>query len=177
MLWLQQIEQLLSNGSRVIVFWNGNKKEIGADQKSVTVSFFNGDVKRIQADRTVYYYHDTHITQSTFLSGLEILQFPNNQREKHYPDGTREIVFPDGTIKSIPRGLTENIFYNGQREIHTVKYKQRIYPDGTVKTVYFSGRQETKYSSGRVHIKNTKDFTFMDKKCTNWKIRNMLVLL
>ncbi|KAK1796129.1 hypothetical protein P4O66_009209 [Electrophorus voltai] len=100
-----RIEQFLSNGSRVIVFRNGTTKEIGADQKSVTVSFFNGDVKRIQPDGTVvYHYYDAQITHSTYPSGLEVLQFPNNQREKRYPDGTREIVFPDGTIKSIPEG-------------------------------------------------------------------------
>lgn len=47
-----QVEQLLSDGSRVIVFRNGTRKEIGADQKSITVTFFNGDVKRVLADGT-----------------------------------------------------------------------------------------------------------------------------
>lgn len=55
-------------------------------------------------------------------------------------------------------------FTNGQREIHTSQYKQRIYPDGTVKTVYLNGRQETKYSSGRIHIKNNEDVIMMDRK-------------
>lgn len=50
---LLQVEQLLSDGSRVIVFRNGTRKEIGVDQKSVTVTFFNGDVKRILADGTM----------------------------------------------------------------------------------------------------------------------------
>lgn len=47
-----QVEQLLSDGSRVIVFRNGTRKEIAADQKSITVTFFNGDVKRVLADGT-----------------------------------------------------------------------------------------------------------------------------
>ncbi len=36
----------------MITFRNGTKKEIGVD-KSVTVTFFNGDVKRMLADGTV----------------------------------------------------------------------------------------------------------------------------
>uniref|UniRef100_A0A3B1IGP3 Centromere protein J C-terminal domain-containing protein n=1 Tax=Astyanax mexicanus TaxID=7994 RepID=A0A3B1IGP3_ASTMX len=167
-----QVEQLLSDGSRVIVFRNGTKKEISVDQKSVTVTFFNGDVKRLLPDGTVvYYYCDAKTTHSTYPSGLEILQFPNNQKEKHHPDGRREIFFPDGTVKSLytdgrqqsvfPDGTVVKLngdktveFTNGQREVHTAQYKQRIYPDGTVKTVYLNGRQEIKYLSGRVSFKN-----------------------
>ncbi|XDV41340.1 hypothetical protein PO909_010227 [Leuciscus waleckii] len=178
-----RVERLFLNGCRVITFRNGTKKEIGVD-KSVTVSFFNGDVKRTLADGTViYYYCDAQTTHSTYPSGLEVVQFPNNQREKHHPDGTREISFPDGTIKILhsdgreesifPDGTIVKIsqhgekmveFTNGQREIHTTLYKRRIYPDGTVKTVYRDGRQETKFSSGRVHIKNNECVLIMDKK-------------
>ncbi|KAK7133868.1 hypothetical protein R3I94_015659 [Phoxinus phoxinus] len=177
-----RVERLFSNGCRVITFRNGTKKEIGVD-KSVTVSFFNGDVKRTLADGTViYYYCDAQTTHSTYPSGLEVVQFPNNQREKHHPDGTREISFPDGSVKILhsdgreesifPDGTIVKIsqhgekmveFTNGQREIHTSLYKRRMYPDGTVKTVYRDGRQETKFSSGRVHIKNN-ECLIMDKK-------------
>ncbi|KAF4071077.1 hypothetical protein AMELA_G00280830 [Ameiurus melas] len=179
-----KVEQLLSDGSRVIVFRNGTRKEIGADQKSTTVTFCNGDVKRVLADGTmVYYYCDTQTTHSTYPSGLEVLQFPNKQREKRHPDGTREILFPDGTVKTLyPDGRQQSFFpdgtvvklsktgektvefTNGQREVHTSQYKQRIYPDGTVKTVYLNGRQETKYSSGRIRIKNNEDVIMMDRK-------------
>ncbi|MCI4389683.1 hypothetical protein PGIGA_G00101350 [Pangasianodon gigas] len=179
-----KVEQLLSDGSRVIVFRNGTRKEIGADQKSITVMFFNGDVKRVLPDGTmVYYYCDAQTTHSTYPSGLEVLQFPNKQREKRHPDGTREILFPDGTVKTMyPDGRQESFFpdgtvvklskngektvefTNGQREIHTSQYKQRIYPDGTVKTVYLNGRQETKYSSGRIRIKNNEDIIMLDRK-------------
>ncbi|KAL7871551.1 hypothetical protein SRHO_G00065340 [Serrasalmus rhombeus] len=179
-----KIEQLLSDGSRVIVFRNGTKKEIGVDQRSVTVTFFNGDVKRTLPDGTVvYFYSDAQTTHSTYPSGLEILQFPNNQKEKHYPDGRREIFFPDGTVKNLyPDGRQESVFQdgtvvklskngektvefpNGQREIHTPQYKQRVYPDGTVKTVFLNGRQETKYSSGRVCLKNNERVIITDKK-------------
>uniref|UniRef100_A0A671NGZ2 Uncharacterized protein n=1 Tax=Sinocyclocheilus anshuiensis TaxID=1608454 RepID=A0A671NGZ2_9TELE len=46
------VERLFWSGCRVITFRNGTKKEIGVD-KSVTVTFFNGDVKRTLADGTV----------------------------------------------------------------------------------------------------------------------------
>ncbi|KAI7800152.1 putative centromere protein J-like, partial [Triplophysa rosa] len=176
-----RVERLFWNGCRVITFRNGTKKEIGVD-KSVTVTFFNGDVKRILADGTLmYYYCDAQTTHSTYPSGLEVLQFPNNQREKRHPDGKREITFPDGTLKILyPDGQEESIFpdgtvvriskhgekivefTNGQREIHTSQYKRRIYPDGTVKTVYTNGQQETKFSSGRVRTKNNEGFIIMD---------------
>ncbi|XP_058235165.1 centromere protein J isoform X1 [Hemibagrus wyckioides] len=179
-----KVEQLLSDGSRVIVFRNGTRKEISADQKLITVMFFNGDVKRVLADGTaIYYYCEAQTTHSTYPSGLEVLQFPNKQKEKRHPDGTREILFPDGTVKTVyadgrqesffPDGTVVKLakngektveFTNGQREIHTSEYKQRIYPDGTVKTVYLNGRQETKYSSGRIRIKNNDDVVMMDRK-------------
>ncbi|XP_073789757.1 uncharacterized protein si:ch211-140l13.3 isoform X2 [Danio rerio] len=180
-----RVERLFWSGSRVIIFRNGTKKEISLD-KSVTVTFFNGDVKRTLADGTViYYYCDAQTTHSTYPSGLEVVQFPNNQREKHHPDGTREISFPDGTVKILhsdgqeesifPDGTVVKIsqhgekvveFTNGQREIHTTQYKRRIFPDGTIKTVYTNGRQETKFSSGRVRIKNNEGVIIMDKKST-----------
>lgn len=59
-----QVEQLLSDGSRVIVFRNGTRKEIGADQKSITVMFYNGDVKRILADGTMVCETQMHIIES-----------------------------------------------------------------------------------------------------------------
>ncbi|XP_028652792.2 centromere protein J [Erpetoichthys calabaricus] len=177
-------EQLFSSGRRVIMFRNGTKKEIEADGKSVTVTFFNGDVKKIMADeRVVYYYADAQTTHTTFPSGLEVLTFPNKQIEKHHPNGTKEIIFPDHTVKHLyPDGREESVFpdgtvvkldkngektvefSNGQREIHTSQYKRREYPDGTVKTVYSNGRQETKYSSGRVRIKDKEGKIILDKK-------------
>lgn len=56
------------------------------------------------------------------------------------------------------------VFSNGQKEIHTVQFKRREYPDGTVKIVYCNGRQETKYSTGRVQIKDEEGSISLDKK-------------
>ncbi|CAH2251149.1 Hypothetical predicted protein [Pelobates cultripes] len=179
-----KVEQLLSDGRRVIGFNNGTKKEISADGSTTTVSFFNGDVKKIMPDQSiVYYYADAQTTHTTYPNGLEVLQFPNKQMEKHHPDGTKEIVFPDRTIKllfrdgreetTFPDGTIVKLekngqktvtFHNGQKEIHTAQFKRREYPDGTIKTVYSNGRQETKYSSGRVRIKDQQGNIILDKK-------------
>ncbi|XP_069463944.1 centromere protein J-like isoform X2 [Ambystoma mexicanum] len=179
-----KVEQILSDGRRVITFRNGTKKEISTDGKSVMVTFFNGDIKKILPDqRVVYYYADAQTTHTTFPNGLEVLQFPNNQIEKHHIDGTKEIIFPDRTVKHLyedgheettfPDGTVVKVekngnktvvFSNGQKEIHTAQFKRREYPDGTIKTVYSNGRQETKYSSGRVRIKDQDGNIILDKK-------------
>ncbi|CAH2225285.1 centromere J isoform X1 [Pelobates cultripes] len=179
-----KIERILRNGSHVILFPNGTRKEVSADGKSTTVTFFNGDVKQVMADqRVIYYYADAETTHTTYPDGLEILQFSNGQIEKHFPDGKKEITFPDQTIKNLNTDGTEEsifpdgtiitikpdgskiiAFDNGQRELHTPQFKRREYPDGTIKTVYSNGQQETKYASGRVRIKDNDGNVLMDTK-------------
>ncbi|KAK3084189.1 hypothetical protein FSP39_009783 [Pinctada imbricata] len=180
-----KVERIYSTGAREILFTNGTRKEISADGQYISVSFFNGDIKQIMPDqRVIYYYSETQATHTTYPDGLEILQFPNNQVEKHYPDGTKEITFPDQIIKYLfPSGSEESIFPdgtvikvdrngdktiefpNGQREIHNQEYKRREYPDGTVKTVYPDGKQETRYSNGRIRVKDKDGNIIVDKRC------------
>ncbi|XP_068750144.1 centromere protein J-like isoform X3 [Montipora capricornis] len=177
-----KVEKVNSDGSRVISFANGTRKEISADGKTVIVAFFNGDVKQIMPDqRVIYYYSEAQTTHTTYPDGLEVLQFPSKQIEKHYPDGTKEITFPDETIKYLhPNGAEECVFSdgtiqkvnkdgertiefpNGQRETHTKYYKKREYPDGTVKTVYPDGRTQTCYSTGRVRVKDRDGRVLVD---------------
>ncbi|XP_022110307.1 centromere protein J-like isoform X2 [Acanthaster planci] len=179
-----KIEEIRNDGSRVITYSNQTRKEISADGQSVIVTFFNGDIKQIMPDqRVMYYYAQMQTTHTTYPDGLEIIQFSNNQTEKHYPNGTKEITFPDQTIKYLfPNGNEESIFPdgtvlrveqngnrtmefpNGQREVHTAQYKRREFPDGTVKTVYPDGRQETRYSSGRIRVKDKDGRVILDKK-------------
>ncbi|XP_074472110.1 centrosomal P4.1-associated protein isoform X2 [Sebastes fasciatus] len=166
-----EMEQLLSNGCSLVA-----SKVTSADQKTKTVTFFNGDVKHILEDgKVVYYYAGSQTTHTIHPSGLEVLHFPNKQIEKRHPGGKREILFPDQTIKYLesdgsertifpdgtivllsPSGEKVVDFPNGQRELHTSQYKRREYPDGTVKTIYPNGQQETKYASGRARIKEKK---------------------
>ncbi|XP_032036453.1 centromere protein J isoform X2 [Aythya fuligula] len=179
-----KVEKVLKNGCHLIFFPNGTWKKVGSDGKTVTITFFNGDVKQIMPDQTViYYYADAKTTHTTYCDGLEVLQFSNGQIEKHYPDGKKEITFPDQTIKNLfTDGQEESIFpdgtivrvqrdgsktiefNNGQRELHTSQFKRREYPDGTVKTVYTNGHQETKYVSGRVRVKDKDGNILMDTK-------------
>ncbi|XP_053241791.1 centromere protein J isoform X3 [Podarcis raffonei] len=168
------VEKILKNGSHLIIFPNGTRKEVSCDGKTTTVTFFNGDVKQVLDDRRViYYYADAKTTHTTYPTGLEVLHFSNGQIEKHFPDGRKEIVFPDQTIKNVytdgremtifPDGTIVRTqqdgskvieFSNGQQEVHTAHFKRREYPDGTVKTMYADGRQETQYASGRVRVKD-----------------------
>lgn len=56
------------------------------------------------------------------------------------------------------------MFSNGQKEIHTARFKRREFPDGTTKTVYCNGCQETKYASGRVRVKDETGAVILDWK-------------
>ncbi|XP_054433434.1 centromere protein J [Pteronotus mesoamericanus] len=177
-----KIEKVYEDGHRVILFPNGTQKEVSADGKTVTVTFFNGDVKQVMPDeRVIYYYAAAQTTHTTYPEGLEVLHFSSGQIEKHFPDGRKEITFPDQTIKNLfADGQEESIFpdgtiirvqrdgskiiefNNGQRELHTAQFKRREYPDGTVKTVYANGHEETKYVSGRVRVKDKDGNVLMD---------------
>ncbi|KAG7331454.1 hypothetical protein KOW79_005423 [Hemibagrus wyckioides] len=177
-----KIEKMCPDGGRLTVFPNGTRKQVSADGLTVTITFFNGDIKQIMPDqRVIYYYAEAQTTHTTYPDGLEVLQFPNNQIEKHFTDGHKEIVFPDQTVKNLyPDGREESVlldgtiiqqnpdgtkqiqFNTGQRELHTAEFKRREYPDGTVKTVYSDGRQETRYPNGRVRLKNPEGHVIMD---------------
>ncbi|XP_053419763.1 centromere protein J isoform X2 [Nycticebus coucang] len=177
-----KVERVYKNGCRVILFPNGTRKEVSADGKTVTVTFFNGDVKQVMPDeRVIYYYAAAQTTHTTYPEGLEVLHFSSGQIEKHFPDGRKEITFPDLTVKNLfADGQEESIFpdgtivrvqrdgnkiiefNNGQRELHTSQFKRREYPDGTVKTVYANGHQETKYISGRIRVKDKDGNVLMD---------------
>ncbi|XP_068936666.1 centromere protein J isoform X2 [Petaurus breviceps papuanus] len=179
-----KIEKVLKSGCHVILFPNGTRKEVSSDGKTVTITFFNGDVKKVMPDeRVIYYYAATQTTHTTYPEGLEVLHFSSGQIEKHFPDGRKEITFPDQSIKNLfEDGREESIFpdgtivrvqqdgnkviefNNGQRELHTPQFKRREYPDGTIKTVYSNGHQETKYISGRVRIKDKDGNVLMDTK-------------
>lgn len=85
------------------------------------VHFSNKDVKHTFPDgKVVYYYSETRTSHTTQPDGMEMFEFSNGQREKHFPDGRKEILFPDGTLKNI----------------HINKEEESIFPDGTVQRIY-----------------------------------------
>ncbi|XP_067648276.1 inner centromere protein A [Eurosta solidaginis] len=171
-------EIINSDGSRDIWYPNGNLKKISADGMNIRMLYFNKDIKETNVNEgTVkYYYAETNIWHTTYLDGLEILEFPNGQTEHRYKNGIVEIHLPDNSVKitnpaerdkleewrfadgttlvQMRNGDRILMLPNGQKEIHTKLNKRREYPDGTVKIVYPDGSQETRYSNGRVRLKD-----------------------
>ncbi|KAH8406931.1 hypothetical protein KR222_000366 [Zaprionus bogoriensis] len=175
-----------ADGSKDIWYPNGNLKKISADGMSVRMLYFNKDIKEtdIRAGTVKYYYAETNTWHTTYLDGLEILEFPNGQTEHRHKNGIIEIHFPNNTIKIVDPNDVEKLeewryadgthlvqlrsgdkilnLPNGQKEIHTKLNKRREYPDGTVKLVYPDGSQETRYSNGRVRLKDKDGNLIMD---------------
>ena len=50
---LQQVETVQEDGSKVVVCANGTRKVISANGQSITLHFFNGDIKHIKPDHSV----------------------------------------------------------------------------------------------------------------------------
>uniref|UniRef100_A0A8C5KUR7 Centromere protein J n=1 Tax=Jaculus jaculus TaxID=51337 RepID=A0A8C5KUR7_JACJA len=164
-----KVEKVYKNGCRVILFPNGTRKEMSADGKSITVTFFNGDVKQVMPDESVVCFSRGSFSRLTVLGeglllyGRKEITFPDQTIKNLFTDGQEESIFPDGTVVRVQRDGNKIIeFNNGQRELHTAQFKRREYPDGTVKTVYTNGHQETKYTSGRVRVKDKDGNILMD---------------
>eukprot|EP00074_Homo_sapiens_P090292 XP_016866720.1 T-complex protein 10A homolog isoform X9 [Homo sapiens] len=139
----------------------------GADRSSsVLGSSEGGFLSRVQADEFASSAPDSAERQveKFYPNGSKEIVFPDGTVE-HLKDGQEETLFPDGTIVRVERNGDKTIVLsNGQKEIHTARFKRREYPDGTVKTVYCSGCQETKYASGRVKIKDEAGNVVLDEK-------------
>lgn len=179
-------EKVYSDGSVEICYSNGNRKEVSSDGATTKVYYYNGDVKETLASGLVkYFYSQTRTWHLTYPDGKEVLQFSNGQEEIRYPSGILQISFADGSVKKIDTDGTENIKFpdgttvivqpngdrtlllpSGQKEIHTATYKRREYPDGTIKILYDDGKQETRYTSGRIRIKDREGKLLHDSQAT-----------
>uniref|UniRef100_A0A1B6DP84 Centromere protein J C-terminal domain-containing protein n=1 Tax=Clastoptera arizonana TaxID=38151 RepID=A0A1B6DP84_9HEMI len=174
-------EILHDDGRKEVHYPNGNIKKISLNG-DVKIIYFNGDVKETTEDGTIkYFYGESRVWDTTYPNGLQILDFPNGQVEHRHLDGLVEIFYPNGCIKRIyPNGSEECkykdgtvlkvdidkqkilILPNGQKEIHMKDHKRREYPDGTVKIVYLDGTQETRYSNGRIRLKDKNGILILD---------------
>lgn len=67
-----------ADGSKDILYANGNLKKVSADSMRVRMLYFNKDIKETNVgEGTVkYYYAETNTWQTSYLDGLEILEFP-----------------------------------------------------------------------------------------------------
>ena len=120
-----KIINIYSNNKLEVIFKSGVKKEIFEDGYQI-VNFTNGDLKQIFPDgKTIYYFKESKVTQTTFNNGTQIFNFDNGQIEKHYSDGSKQISFPDGTIRYIyPNGYEEtynNKEENNEKELNLLK--------------------------------------------------------
>lgn len=66
------------DGSKDVYYPNGNLKKISADAMVVKVLYFNKDIKEtnINEGTVKYYYAETKTWHTSYLDGLEILEFP-----------------------------------------------------------------------------------------------------
>lgn len=175
-------QTILDDGSTEIIYFNDTRKVISADGKTTEITFPNGDVRTILADGgEIYFYQASGTRRTTQSDGVQVIEFPNQQVERHFIDGSKHITFPDGSSKLIrqdgyeettlqngtcmrvqPNGEKTIIFPNGRREIITKDFKRLELPDGTSKTVFSDGRQETKYASGRLRVKDSSGRVIID---------------
>lgn len=66
------------DGSRDIWYPNGNLKKISPDGFLIRMLYFNRDIKETNVNEgTVkYYYNETNTWQTTYIDGLEIIEYP-----------------------------------------------------------------------------------------------------
>lgn len=66
------------DGSTDIYYPNGNLKKISADGMKIKMMFFNKDIKEsdINEGTVKYYYAETRTWHTSYLDGLEVLEFP-----------------------------------------------------------------------------------------------------
>lgn len=67
-----------ADGSKDIWYPNGNLKKISPDGMLIRMLYFNKDIKEtnINEGTVKYYYHDTNTWHTTYIDGLEILEYP-----------------------------------------------------------------------------------------------------
>jgi hypothetical protein len=170
-----RIERIKSDLSKQILFPNGSKQDISCDGKQIRVQFYNGDYKEKLSDgRCVYKYASTNTTETEYPDGTHIYEFPNGQIEKHLPDGRQEHILPDktkniyltdGTIISMKTNGEKFIQHPNQtKEVHTDTYKRKLFPNGSILTVFNTGEQEIRYANGKIKIKDSHGNIILEKK-------------
>ena len=67
-----------SDGSKDIWYPNGNLKKISPDGMLIRMLYFNKDIKEtnINEGTVKYYYNETNTWHTTYIDGLEILEYP-----------------------------------------------------------------------------------------------------
>jgi len=67
---------LLPDGTKLILYPNGNRREVWPDGKGSQVIYYNGDIKQKLADGCVVYtYADSGTKHTTKPDGTDVLEF------------------------------------------------------------------------------------------------------
>ncbi len=67
---------VLPDGTKLVLYPNGNRKEIWPDGRGTQVIYYNGDIKQKLADGSVIYtYADSGTKHTTKPDGTDILEF------------------------------------------------------------------------------------------------------
>lgn len=66
------------DGSKDVWYPNGNLKKISADAMIIKMLYYNKDIKETNVHEGIvkYYYADTNTWHTTYVDGMEILEFP-----------------------------------------------------------------------------------------------------
>ena len=87
-----KIEKIHRSGRKTLIFSNGTRKDI-LPSGHICVYFKNGDIKQVPLSflrnvkvhkvfpdgRNIYYYASANTAHTTYLDGLEVFYFSNNQ--------------------------------------------------------------------------------------------------
>lgn len=128
---------MLPDGTKLVLYPNGNRKEIWPDGRGTQVIYYNGDIKQKLADGSVIYtYADSGTKHTTKPDGTDILEFsrylplfftiikrPMNsylirsgQIETTYPDGRSQVQYPGGAMKmKYPDGREDSQMPDGTK--------------------------------------------------------------
>ena len=69
-------QTMLPDGTKLVLYSNGNRKEIWPDGKGTQVVYYNGDIKQKFTDGSVVYtYADSGTKHTTKPDGTDILEF------------------------------------------------------------------------------------------------------
>lgn len=71
-------ERVLQNGTKEIVYPNGNIKRVSSDGKIIKIIYYNGDIKEKNNENgsEKYFYAETDTWHTTYKDGMEVIEFP-----------------------------------------------------------------------------------------------------
>ena len=164
-----------ADGSKDIWYPNGNLKKLSPDGMLIRMLYYNKDIKEtnINEGTVKYYYADRNTWHTTYLDGLEILEYPeyadltiilnflienyyfsffSGQTEHRYKDGVIEVHYQDGNIR-----ITNSNSHDDVKE-------EWRYTDGTNTKIFRNDTKIIQFPNGQreIHTSNHKRREYPD---------------